>query len=82
MCRILNYIQLTDGRGIVNIDLDDAARFRLDTMATHQLQNTPCVGGMQAPTTFTDDVNEYPSSHQVSLITSLAHRQQVSCALG
>ena len=50
MCRILNYIQLTDGRGIVNIDLDDAARFRLDTMATHQLQNTPCVGGMQAPT--------------------------------
>ena len=51
--RGLNHLQLTDGRGHVVINRDDAAGFRLDTMATHRLQRTPCVGGKQALTTFT-----------------------------
>ena len=33
--QILNHLQLTDGRAIVNINRDDAAGFRLDTMASH-----------------------------------------------
>ena len=35
-------------------------------MATHRLQQTPCVGGKQALTTFTDYVNRYPSTLQVT----------------
>lgn len=64
--RGLNHLQLTDGRGHVVINRDDAAGFRLDTMATHRLQRTPCVGGKQALTTFTDYVNRYPSTLQVT----------------
>ena len=38
----------------------------LHTMATHPLQRTPCVGGKQALTTFSDYVNHYPSTLQVT----------------
>lgn len=31
----LNHLQYTDGTNILNINRDDAAGFRLDTMATH-----------------------------------------------
>ena len=64
--RSLNHVQLSDGRGIVNINRDDASGFRLDTMTTHKLQKTPCVSGKQAVTTFTDYVNRYPSTIQVT----------------
>ena len=59
-------MQLTDERDIVNINRDDTAGFCLDTMASHRLQRTPCVGGKQAVTTFTDYVNRYPSTIQVT----------------
>lgn len=58
--KILNLIQLTDG---VNINRDDASRFRLDTMASHRLQRTLCVGSKQALTTY---VNPYPSTINVT----------------
>ena len=35
--RTLNVLQYTDGRPILNINRDDAAGFRLDTMVTHRL---------------------------------------------
>ena len=64
--RGLNHCQLTDGQRILNINRDDAAGFRLDTMATHRLQRTPSVGMTQALTTHTDYVNRYPSTLQTS----------------
>ena len=57
---------MTDGRKILNHNRDDAAGFCLDTMVTHRLQWTPCVGGEQALTTFTEYVNRYPSMLQIS----------------
>jgi len=41
------------------------AGFQLD-MATHQLQQTPCVGRKQALTAFTEYVSRYPSTLQVT----------------
>ena len=35
--RNLNFLQFTDGRYILNINRDDAAGFRLDTLTTHKL---------------------------------------------
>ena len=64
--QILNHLQLTDGRAIVNINRDDAAGFRLDTMASHRLQRTLCVRNKQALTTYTDYVNPYPSTINVT----------------
>ena len=43
--RSLNHLQYTDGLNIVNINRDDAAGFRLDTMTTHRLHKTPAVKG-------------------------------------
>lgn len=40
-----NMLQYTDGRHIKNVNRDDAAGFRLDTMATHRLHRTPMVKG-------------------------------------
>ena len=55
----LNMLQYTNGRDILLINCDDAAGFRLDTMATHCLHRTPMVQGSQALTTYTDYVNQY-----------------------
>ena len=41
--RNLAYLQYTDGTNIVNINRDDAAGFRLDTLTTHRLHRTPVV---------------------------------------
>lgn len=56
----LSWLQYTDGRHIMNVNRDDAAGFRLDTMTTHRLHRTPMVQGKQALTTHTDYVNRYP----------------------
>ena len=52
-------LQYTDGRDLLLISRDDVAGFRLDTMATHRLHQTPMVRGSQALTTYmyTDYVN-------------------------
>ena len=62
--RGLNLLQYRDGRHILNINRDDAAGFRLDTMATHRLHRTPIVQGQESITTYTDYVNRYPSTLQ------------------
>ena len=62
----LNLLQYRDGRYILNINRDDAAGFRLDTMATHRLHKTPAVQSQQAVTTYTDYVNRYPSTLQTT----------------
>ena len=65
--RILNKLQYTDGRNIVNLNRDDASGFRLDTMATHRLHKTPAVKDVL--TTHTDYVNKYPSTLQTTETT-------------
>ena len=62
----LNLLQYRDGRYILNINRDDAAGFRLDTMATHRLHRTPAVQSQEALTTYTDYVNRYPSTLQTT----------------
>ena len=57
----LNHVQYQDGTNIVNINRDDAAGFRLDTMATHRLHRNPVVKGSKILTTYTDYVNPYTS---------------------
>ena len=64
--RNLSYIQYSDGRHIMNVNRDDAAGFRLDTMATHRLHRTPMVQGSEATTTYTDYVNKYKSVLQTT----------------
>ena len=64
--RNLNVLEYTDGRSIININRDDAAGFRLDTMATHRLNKTPMVQGSQTTTTYTDYVNRYKSILQTT----------------
>ena len=71
----LNYIQYKDGHNIVNINRDDAAGFRLETMATHHLHKSPVVQGHEALTTYTDYVNPYTSILQT---TSYNFQQQIT----
>ena len=59
--RGLNYLQYTDGRNIMNLNRDDCAGFRLDTLSTHRLHRTPVVKGHEILATHTDFVNSYPS---------------------
>ena len=50
----------------MNVNRDDAAGFRLDTMSTHRLHKTPVVKGKETVTTRTDFVNRYPSILQAA----------------
>lgn len=59
--RTLSHLQYMDGTNVVNINRDDAAGFRLDTLTTHKLHRTPVVQGRQILTTHTEYVNSYPS---------------------
>ena len=59
-----NDLEYSDGRGIVNINRDDAAGFRLDTLTTCSQYATPCV--KDTLTTRTDYVNKYPSTLQTT----------------
>ena len=53
-----------DGRGIVNINRDDAAGFRLDTLTTCSQYASSCV--KDTLPTCTDYVNKYPSVLQIT----------------
>ena len=59
-------IQYTDGRNVLNLNRDDAAGFRLDILATHQLHCSPTVKGQEILTTRTDYINSYPSTLQIT----------------
>lgn len=62
----LNILQYTDGCDILNINRDDQAGFRLDTMTTHHQYTTPVVRRKETMTTHTDYVNRYPSVIQTT----------------
>ena len=62
----LNFIQLTDGSDITNINRDDASGYRLDTLFTNRQHCTPVVQGHDTLTTHTDYVNKYPSTLQTT----------------
>lgn len=64
--RNLNMLQYTDGSDILNINRDDQAGFRLDSLATHHQYSTPVVKGQDVLTTHTDYVNRYPSVLQTT----------------
>ena len=64
--RSLNHLQYQDGRHILNVNRDDAAGFRLDTMTTHRLHRTPMVQDSLAKTTYTDYVNKYKAVLQTT----------------
>jgi len=59
----LNELQYTDGRNIVNINRDDAAGFRFDTLTTYKQYSTPTLENL---TTRTEFVNKYPSVLQTT----------------
>ena len=77
----LNSIRYTDGRGIVNINRDDAAGFRMYTLTTNNQYANPVVQGDDIITTRTDYINRYPSIIQVHDIIFLAQRQHLKCVL-
>ena len=56
----LNGIQYADGSNILNINRDDAAGFRLDTLTTCKQYSNPTVQGKDILTTRTDYVNRHP----------------------
>lgn len=62
----LNTIQYEDGSNVLNINRDDAAGFRLDTLTTCKQHATPVVQGMDVLTTRTDYVNKTPSVLQTT----------------
>ena len=80
--RNLSYLQYTDGTDILNINRDDAAGFRLDTLATHRLHRTPVVEGREILTTHTDYVNSYPSVLQTSSYNFTATRTTAELSAG
>ena len=62
----MNILQYIDGTQILNINRDDQAGFRLDTMTTHHQYTTPSIKGKEALTTHTAYVNRYPSVIQTT----------------
>ena len=58
--------QYTDKRRILNINHDDTAGFRLDTLSTHHLHRSPMVCGWEVLATNTDFANSYPSVLQTT----------------
>ena len=64
--RGLKYIELTDGRSMINVNCDDAAGFRLDTLATNKQYAAPAVRGSDVLITHTDYVNRYRSVLQTT----------------
>lgn len=64
--RSLDALQLKDGTDIININRDDQAGFRLDTVATYNKQETLCIQDSVPLTTKTDYVKKYPSTLQTT----------------
>lgn len=62
----LNDLHYKDGLDILNLNRDDAAGFRLDTMTTCKQYSTPTVHGSAVLTTRTDYVNRHPSILQTT----------------
>ena len=63
MYRSLSYL---DDSNIVNINRDDGSRFRLDTLTTYRLHQSPVVCNKLILITHTDYVNSYPSMLQTT----------------
>ncbi|XP_068757506.1 uncharacterized protein [Montipora capricornis] len=61
-----NLGMLKDGNDILNVNRDDQAGFRLDTLATHRKHATPCISEGEPLTTKSNYVNKYPSSLQTT----------------
>ena len=66
MYRGLNLLQYSDGNNILNLNRDDAAGFRLDTLQSHRLHKSPMVKSKEILGTYTDYVNSYPSILQTT----------------
>ena len=64
--RALNQLQYEDGTNLLNLNRDDAAGFRLDTITTCKQYAHPTVQGCDVLTTRTDYVNKYPSVLQTT----------------
>lgn len=64
--KALNQLQYVDGANLLNINRDDAAGFRLDTITTCKQYTNPTVQGCDVLTTRTDYVNKYPSLLQTT----------------
>ena len=62
----LSYLQYMDDDNVCNLNRDDAAGFRLDTMTTHNQYSSPVVNGYSPQTTHTDYVNKYASTLQTT----------------
>lgn len=62
----MNLLQYKSGTDILNVNRDDQAGFRLDTLTTHHQYSTPVVKGQDVLTTHTDYVNRYPSVLQTT----------------
>ena len=62
----LNYLQYRDGTNILNLNRDDAAGFRLDTLTTNHQYSVPTLKDHPVLTTHTDYVNKYPSVLQTT----------------
>ena len=65
-CNGLNHVQYQNGTNLVNINRDDPAGFRLDTMAMHRLHRNPVVKGHKTLITYTDYFNPYTSILQTT----------------
>ena len=62
--RSLDALHLRDGNDILNINRDDQAGFRLDTLATHNKRATLCIAEEVPLTIKSNYVNKYPSTLQ------------------
>ena len=60
----LDALHLRDGNDILNINRDDQAGFRLDTLATHNKRATLCIAEEVPLTIKSNYVNKYPSTLQ------------------
>ena len=78
----LNSIQYVDGRSVLNINRDDAASFRLDTLTTCKQDPNPVVRGNDILTTRTDYVNRYPSQLQTTSYNFTATETTLETCVG
>ena len=62
----LNHLHYEDGLEVFNLNRDDAAGFRLDTLTTCKQYSAPTLHGSAVLTTRTDYVNRYPSILQTT----------------
>ena len=78
----LNELQYVDGRDLLNVNRDDAAGFRPDTLTTCKQYKIPVVQGKDALTTRTDFANKYPSLLQTTSYNFTATTTSVEVCVG